>query len=154
MASDLERDFSIEEASSLADFLFLRILRNDVRHLMTNDTSYIGHLRQLKFYLTAKRSFKQTQSPRIYIARLKSRPVGYLLMRSTETAVQITEAVDCRFRRRGIGKRLVQFAQRNHHNLVAGIRKDNHGSIALHESMGFAREGENGDVLLYRYRRP
>ena len=151
MRDRLFHDVEIESACSIGDFLFLRRLRNQVCHVMTNDPSKIGILRQIKFYRDMRRNFKRPQPVRIYIARLRSQRVGYLLIRSGDGAPRITEAVDQRFRRSGIAKSLIRYAQRHHNDLIAEIRDDNYASIALHESAGFEQEFRSGRVLIYRY---
>lgn len=120
---------------------------------MTNDTSYIGYLGQLKFYVAARCKSKQMRASKIFIARYRSQPVGYLLIRRTHDGALLTTAIDGSFRGRGIGKRLVDFAQRSYADLIAEIRDDNAASIALHESMGFQRESRRDGILVYRFRR-
>lgn len=153
MPCDLGPDLQIDEARSFGDYLFLRALRNQVRHVMTNDTSYIGHLGQLKFFIATRRRFGRTRPLKIFIARYRSRRVGYLLIRRTQDGALLTTAVDRDFRRRGIGKKLVDYAQRSCGDLIAEIRDDNTASIALHESMGFRRETRRNGILIYRFRR-
>lgn len=119
---------------------------------MTNDTSYIGYLRQLKFYVAARCRFKRMRAATIFVARCGSRPVGYLLIRCTPDGALLTTAIDGNFRRRGIGTKLVHFAQRSYDDLIAEIRDDNAASIALHESMGFRREVQRDGILVYRFR--
>jgi RimJ/RimL family protein N-acetyltransferase len=143
-------ELSITEASSLRDYLFLRALRNDVRSMLTNDTSHIGYLRQLKFYLARRRNEPRTK---IFIARVGSRRAGYLLVRPAADGARITEVVDAKFRNSGLGRRLVQYACDRYPDLVAEIRADNTASIALHESMGFTRERSADGVLIYRFHR-
>jgi len=152
MPCDLGLDLRIEEARSFGDYLFLRALRNQVRHLMTNDTSYIGYLGQLKFYVAAKCRFKRMRGSTIFIARFGARPVGYLLIRRTPDGALLTTAVDGDFRRRGVGRELVHFAQRRYDDLIAEIRDHNVASIALHESLGFQRRAHRNGILIYRFR--
>jgi ribosomal protein S18 acetylase RimI-like enzyme len=145
-------ELSITEASSLRDYLFLRALRNEVRHLLTNDTSHIGYLRQLRFYRSRRQASRAPGAAKIFIARVKSRRAGYLLVRPMADGTRITEAVAAKFRGAGVGRRLVQHARDHFPNLVAEIRPDNTASIALHESMGFTRDGHVRGVLIYRLR--
>src|SRR5262249_25103724 len=140
MSCDPGLDLRIEGARSFGGYLFLRSLRNQVRHVMTNDTSYIGYLVHLKFYVFVHCQLQSIHAFKIFIARYQSRPVGYLLVRTTPDGALVTTAIDDRFRRRGIGRKLVDFAQRSYDDLVAEIRDDNAASIALHESMGFRPE--------------
>jgi ribosomal protein S18 acetylase RimI-like enzyme len=143
-------ELSITEASSLRDYLFLRALRNEVRHLLTNDTSHIGYLRQLRFYLSQRQGSRAPDTAKIFIARVKSRRAGYLLVKPMADGTRITEAVAAKFRGSGVGRRLVQYARDHYPDLVAEIRPDNTASIALHEAMGFTREGHVRGVLVYR----
>jgi GNAT superfamily N-acetyltransferase len=153
MRLNFAHDVQIDDARSIGDFLFLRRLRNRVRHVMTNDPAWIGILRQIGFYRDYRRKFKGTQSIRIYIARFQSQRVGYLLIRLDDDAARITVAVDQRFRRSGIAKSLIRHAQRHHGDLIAEIRDDNSESIALHETMGFKKKSRSGSVLIYGYTR-
>lgn len=119
---------------------------------MTGDPSHVGHFRQLGFYIMMKGRFKQTP-PDIYLARWQSQRAGYLVAQRTAGGVRITEVVDARFRRQGIGRKLIEFAQRRYPELIAEIRRDNAASIALHEAMGFRQES-SGEILTYRFSRP
>jgi len=61
-------------------------------------------------------------------------------------SVEHSVYVDGRFRRQGIGKRLLEeligAAQRqNYHLLIGGIDATNSASIALHERLGFTHSG-------------
>jgi ribosomal protein S18 acetylase RimI-like enzyme len=144
---------TIEEAVSLGDYMFLRRLRNQVRHFMTNDTEPISYFRQFRFFLAMKVKSQSVASFRIFVATCGPRPVGYLLTRTIDGIAYITEAVDPSFRRQGIGKQLVAFAQDRHAEIVAEIRTENEPSIALHHAMGFVLEGQRNGLEIYRYRR-
>jgi len=146
-------ELSITEASSLADYLFLRALRNDARSLLTNDTSHIGLLRQLRFYMARRGVRGDGAATKIFIARVRSQRAGYLLIRPAADGARITEVIGTKFRNSGLGRRLVQFACDRYPELVAEIRIDNTASVALHESMGFTRERSANGLLIYRYHR-
>jgi ribosomal protein S18 acetylase RimI-like enzyme len=146
-------ELSIVEASSFRDYLFLRSLRNQVRNLMTNNTEPIGYLTQLRFYIAIKYRLRGWQSVRIFIARHGTQRVGYLLIRETDDGAVLTEAVGRYYRRLGVGKKLIEFAQHRYPNLAAEIRDENASSIALHESMGFRLESRGDGILRYRFRR-
>jgi ribosomal protein S18 acetylase RimI-like enzyme len=145
----------IEEAVSIRDYLFLRRLRNQVRHLMTRDTRPVSLFRQFRFFC-AMRFGVPPAGLRIFMARLDSRPVGYLLVRAAGEAgeaVAITEAVSPEFRQRGIGRALIAFAKARYPQIVAEIREDNQASIGLHVAMGFEREGSRDGIAVYRFPR-
>ena len=144
-------ELTIEEATSLRDYMFLRRLRNQVRHLMANDTEPISYLRQIRFFLSMKRKSRSVASFRIFVARCGAQPVGYLLTRTADGVTYITEAVDQPFRRQGVGKALVAFAQHHYPEIVVEIREGNNASIALHHSMGFLLEQQRGGLAVYRY---
>lgn len=112
---------------------------------MTNSTAPISYLQQLRFYL-----HKPTNVD-IYIACLAGKRIGYLLLRHEGLTALITEAVDERYRRLGVAKQLVQYAQGIHANLTAEILSSNLASIKLHEAAGFTYAGDRGDVRTYRF---
>jgi len=146
-------ELSIVEASSFRDYLFLRTLRNQIRNLMTNNTEPIGYLAQLRFYISTRYRLREAQPVRIFIACHGTQRAGYLLIRETDDGAVLTEAVGSSYRRLGIGKKLVEFAQHRYPNLAAEIRDDNASSIALHESMGFRLESRKDGISRYRFRR-
>ena len=114
---------------------------------MTNSTTPISYVQQLRFYLRKPRNVD------IYIACLEGKRIGYLLLRHEEVTTLITEAVDESYRRSGVARRLVQYAQGIHANLTAEILRSNFASIKLHEAAGFTFAGDQGDVRRYRFAR-
>jgi ribosomal protein S18 acetylase RimI-like enzyme len=143
---------TIEEATSLRDYMFLRRLRNQVRHLMTRDTAPISYLRQLRFFVSMRRKSPALPSCRIFIARRGKKRVGYLLTNTVAGVTRVTEVVDRPFRRQRIGRTLVAFAQSRYPEIVAEIGAENEASIALHRSMGFLLEKQQSGTAIYRYR--
>jgi len=135
-------------AVSLADFLYCRRLRNEVRLNMTGDTEPISLFRQLKFYLSRPAGID------IYIAWVEGRRAGYLLLRPQQGSTLITEAIDGAFRRRGIGAAMIRFALAHHADLTADILNSNTASVALHRSCGFVFVSEAKGVSTYRLARP
>jgi len=119
---------------------------------MTNHTDEIGYVKQLRFFVTMR--FGTATPIRIFIARSNSRPAAYLLIRAATDGARITEAVAEEFRRLGIARKLIEFAQQRWPDLVAEIREDNQASIALHEASGFKREFSQNGIAIYRFRRP
>ncbi len=114
---------------------------------MTNNTASIGFIQQIRFYLRAPANVE------IYISRLGSKRVGYLLLRHAESTTLITEAVDCSHRGIGVGARMVRYAQHLYPDLTAEIRVDNAASIKLHQAAGFTLAGTRGGVQIFRYAR-
>jgi len=145
MASSDSNNFHVRAATSVSDYLFLRRLRNQVRHQMTNSTARVGYLRQFRFYLS------KPPNLRVYIAWMSSTRAGYLLLRQESTSCFITEAVDERFRRRGVAKRLIHFAQECCADLTAEILLTNAASIKLHRSAGFRLCRDDGRIAVYRF---
>ena len=140
-------EIDIRPARALADYWFLRSLRNRVRRHMTNNTTSIDCVQQLRFYMRKPRNID------IYIARLDAKRVGYLLLRHEGSTTLITEAVDESYRRIGIARRLVQHAQQMHADLTAEILVSNVASIRLHEAAGFTFASSHGDVQTFRFAR-
>ena len=147
MTASEHEEVGIRRAQSLADYLFLRTLRNRVRQYMTNNTASIGFMQQIRFYLRTPANVE------IYIARRGGKRVGYLLLQHIGTTTLITEAVDASHRGSGIGTRMVRYAQQHHPDLTAEIRIGNTASVRLHEASGFTLAGTRDDVQCYRYSR-
>jgi ribosomal protein S18 acetylase RimI-like enzyme len=145
MKSFEHENFEIRHAQSLADYLFLRTLRNRVRHNMTNNTASINYIQQMRFY------FRKPANVDVYLACVGSRRVGYLLLRKEGPTTLITEAVDEPYRGSGIATRMVQYAQRLYADLTAEILAGNVASIKLHKAAGFTFVSARGNVHTFRY---
>src|SRR4029077_11326173 len=92
MSSLPRGEVEIRPARSLADYWFLRSLRNRVRRHMTNSTTPISYLQQLRVYRHKPRNID------IYIAWLAGKRICYLLLHHEELTTLITEAVDESYR--------------------------------------------------------
>lgn len=137
----------IAPARTFWDYLYIRELRNRVRQHMTNDTSKVGLFRQVLFYLN------RPPNVQLFVARVAGRRAGYLLLRSKGEETFITEAVDDRYRRSGVGRKMVQFAQESAPSLIAEILVGNQASRRLHEVTGFRLLAEDGRVAEYHFTR-
>lgn len=135
----------IRPARSLADFLFLRALRNRVRLKMTNHTSAIGYLQQLRFFL------HRPENILVFIANANGKRAGYLLLRRHAERTFITEAVEGKYRGRGIATAMVRHAQILCTDLTAEILAENAASIRLHQATGFKRENEKKGIAVFRF---
>jgi ribosomal protein S18 acetylase RimI-like enzyme len=147
MNSFKQKEIDIRRAQSMVDYLFLRTLRNRVRHNMTNNTASINYIQQLRFYL------RKPANLDIYIACAGSKRVGYLLLRHAGSTTLITEAVDAPYRGSGIATRMVQHAQQLCADLTAEILAGNAASIKLHQAAGFKFVSARGGVQTYRFTR-
>lgn len=148
MTSLLPESVVVSEASSVFDYLFLRKLRNEVRHDMTNNTDYIGVLQQLHFYLN------KPSNVDIFIARIQNVRVGYLLLRLESNEWFVTEAVHRDYRRKGVASSLLAYAKENYTSLKAEILMRNEASMRLHEAAGFVFLGSYGGIASYSYTGP
>jgi GNAT superfamily N-acetyltransferase len=135
----------IDAARTLWDFLYVRALRNRVRMQMTNDTGKVGFLRQLRFYRN------KPANVQLYVARIGGARAGYLLLREAGVETFITEAVDERYRRNGVGRGMVEFAKSRARSITAEILVGNVASRRLHEAAGFTLQGDDGRVATYRF---
>ena len=115
---------------------------------MTNNTALIGFTQQLRFY------FSKPANVEVYIARVKSRRVGYVLLRNEGSTTLVTEAVVEFCRGAGIGTRMLRYAQHLHADLTAEILEDNVASIKLHLAAGFEFVGAKGRVRTFRFTGP
>lgn len=133
----------IRRAVSLADFLWLRRLRNANRTNLTGNPRPIGLLAQLRFWL------RRPAGIDLYLATVDGRRAGYLLLRRAGDVVLVTEVVDARFRNRGVARRMIAFATGLHPFLTAEILADNEASRRLHLSAGFVRIGSKDGIERY-----
>jgi hypothetical protein len=136
-------DISI--AKSPADFLFLRILRNEVRQNMTNSTEHLSVWTQLKFYLFRPSNIE------IYVARFKGRRVAYLLLCDQDGSCFITEAVTEGFRKKNIALAMIKFAQSIRTSLFADVLVTNLASQKLHEKAGFSKVIQQKNIIRYSF---
>lgn len=148
MQSPVNSTIEIQPAHSLADFMFLRALRNRVRLNMTNDTAPITCLQQLRFF---RRTPPNIQ---IFIARVDKKRAGYILLRHQAGRTFITEAVKDEFRSKGVAASMVRHAQRLWPYLTAEIFTGNIPSIKLHQATGFVQESEKSGIAVFRFSRP
>ncbi len=137
--------FKILRASSLADFLFLRKLRNDVSQNMTNMTKSLSIWDQVKFYLNRPPNIE------IYIASVRGRRSAYLLLCDKGNSCFITEAVAENYRKKGLALALISFAKTLRPVLTADILAANSASRKLHEKAGFMEISQHNDVIRYQY---
>jgi len=137
----------IKKAKNIFDFLFLRKLRNDNRYYMTRKHTKIGLFQQLWFYLKARSNFD------LFIIYLSNKKAGYLLINKVKNLYFITEVVDEKYRKLGLGTKLILFAQDKYPSLTAEIFSKNLASIKLHSSNNFKRIKSKNEIEIYRWKR-
>jgi len=121
----------INKASSFADYLYLRRLRNLNCHNLTNDNSEITLLRQFKFYLNRPPNIS------IYLVRLSGKRVGYGLINQVDGNNFVTEVIEEEYRNLGLATRLILFLTAEFGSLRAVILSSNHTSIQFHRKNNF-----------------
>lgn len=136
----------IKNAKTIGDYHFLRQLRNEVRLNMTGSTNLISLVSQIKFY------FLKPANLTIYIAFFKNRRVGYLLIRHTNNAYWLTEAVLSKHRHLGIATALINFSKERYSPLMAEIKKSNQASINLHIKSGFVLHDSYENIVIYSHK--
>jgi len=137
---------TIKKATNLADFLFLRKLRNKNRHHMTGSNRKIGLIEQLIFWL------KKPNNIEIYIIYSCNVKAGYLLINRVKALNFITEVVDEKFRNKGLGESLIKHAKAKYSKLIADIYESNLASIKIHKKMGFLFIGRSGkNIMRFKY---
>ena len=127
-------NISVIRTRQLLDYLFIRKLRNENRHLMTGDNRELSLWDQIKFW------YSHPYHLSLYIARLDGERVGYMVLKDDFDTTYITEVVSDSARRQGIGKALIRYAQTFRNHLTADIFKTNLPSIELHLGLGFRRK--------------
>jgi len=137
---------TIKKATNLAEFLFLRKLRNKNRHHMTGLNRKIGIIEQLIFWL------KKPNNIEIYIIYSCNVKAGYLLINRVKALNFITEVVDEKFRNKGLGESLIKHAKAKYSKLIADIYESNLASIKIHKKMGFLFIGRPGkNIRRFKY---
>lgn len=133
---------------SLADYLWIRKLRNANCHHMTGNSRPISFFRQFLFFLVHDRAAMP-----LYLIRHKDQRAGYLLLREfAPGCAYITECLHIGSKGIGLGRRAIDFAKSRHSTLVAEILPSNLPSIRLHTRNGFVLQSE-GPVLRYVWSR-
>lgn len=145
MIHPIERKLNIKLATSFADYMFTRKLRNEVRVNMTEFTGEITFLQQVVFWMHKPNNIQ------LYVASIKSERVAYLLLRFSSKRCFITEVVDRAHRNMGIGSSLIDFAKTKSIMLTAEILKTNTSSLYLHEKNGFEHVKTDGSKEIYEY---
>lgn len=140
-----DNSLNILKASSLADFLFLRKLRNEVSQNMTNLTKAISIWDQINFFLNPPPNIE------VYVACIDGQRSGYLLLADKEGYCFITEVVAKNYRKKGLGLTLISFAKTLRPVLIADILATNLASRKLHEKAGFTKISQNNNILRYQY---
>lgn len=145
MSSTHPCEVQLQPCTTLADYFFVRRLRNQNCHFMTNNPNRISIYQQLKFM------WYKPASIRLYVAKMYGKRVGYLLLDFSHTdTTLITEAVDERWRRYGVGSAMIAFAQSHAPHLTAKIKASNTASINLHQRCGFTPiESNVKEVLMF-----
>lgn len=142
------RNYTIKKAKSISDYLFLRKLRNKNRFYLTGLNSKIGLLQQLIFWA------KKPKNIDLYILYLCNYRAGYLLINKLKKINFITEVVDEKYRKLGLGKKMINFAQGQYLSLRAEIFSENLASIKLHRSMKFKKIKSKNGIEIYNWEMP
>lgn len=143
MSSAHQSSVELQPCSSLGDYFFIRGLRNRNAHFMTNNANRISICQQLKFMRN------KPNTTHLYIAKIDNKRVGYLLLdMATPDTTFITEAVDERWRRHGVGSAMINFAKTKAPHITAHIRATNTASVNLHQRCGFTQIPSNDENIV------
>ena len=129
-------------ASSLADVMRVRVLRNSCRSYLTNYKGHIGPIQQIIWYFRKYQPARKSGRYRLYLLRNNDgAAVAYGALALEDDKLLITECVGEKYRRKGYGSamlaELIEVALSERRDLLADIWATNRGSIALHEKSGF-----------------
>ena len=147
------------------------MLRGEVtiRPMEEGDIPQIAYLERESFYPPwsedAYREEMKNPMARVFVAASGDTVAGYLGLRQVLDEASVNNfAVDCRFRGRGLGKRLLEaaLAYAGEHGatvITLEVRASNTPAIHLYEAYGFKRVGlrrgfyhrPTEDALLYNY---
>lgn len=92
--------------NGFSDALKVRDIRNQGRTKMTNHTSFIGFIDQLKWYFLTYRKEHDNKKLFCYLMKVDERNVGFGLIIKREGLFWITGGISDNFRGKGYGKKL------------------------------------------------
>ena len=136
----------VKKAESLADYFFIRQLRNKNCTFLTGSPSHIGIMQQVYFFVSTPMNIS------LYIAFYEGKRAGYLLLRSEGDLSLITEVVDSKYRGMGVATSLINFSKNRRNALRAHIQKDNLASLALHKKNNFIFTKFEKEYLVFDYK--
>lgn len=138
----------ISDKLSLADYMWIRRLRNANSRTMTGYQGGVGLFRQILFWLLPPAGLS------VFLAYSQGQRAGYLVLRQhTAESAYITEVVAPEFRGQGVASGLIDLAKSRYPLLIADIFESNIPSIRLHTHNGFYKIGQRDSVIRYAWRK-
>jgi len=139
------------KAETIWDFLRVRTVRNECRRFLTNDTSNISVLRQVRFWI----DLKNKENIEVYYVEVDGEVIGYGLIKVDGKKKWITGGVKAAYRGVGLGRelfqRLVYFSLP--YEVWLEVMDWNVNALALYRSLGFRKTGMRGEHVIIMKRR-
>lgn len=139
--------------SNLEEALVLASIRNQCRHLLTNDQSEITQSKQAHWFNEIY-TRQNPQSYKVWLLKEDDSVIGYFAAKETEEGVYITEGLAENRRGIGLGTYLLSSMIKSKifsgKTLYADIFNDNHPSVNLHKKFGF-KEHNQMNVRVTRF---
>jgi len=137
-------ELKLAEQSSIEH---LKIIRNECRLFMTNNTNIISEKEQNEWFRTLKPNVKP------YVFYMNSDPIGYALTITNNNITVISGGLSDKLRNYGIGKELftniIRVCETNIIQLE--VLKTNQRAIKTYSSLGFTIIGENENIFYMEY---
>lgn len=134
------------KATSVFDFLRIRKVRNECRTFLTNDTSYISVIRQVKFWM----NMANNKDIDVYYFEVDKEVLGYGLIKTDGKKKWITGGIKTAYRGLGLGRdlfqRLIYFSLPS--EVWLEVMDWNTNALSLYRSLGFKKKGKRGEHVI------
>ena len=138
--------------------LRMRKLRNQCRQFMTQDTSKISLIRQIRWFYNVYLVKKNNGEMIAYLGYMKKKPVAYGIIRDLKTRPTASIGVAKKYRGHGIGKTLFRFltdeASRGDMSRRIGdktvfleVREENKKALHMYCSLGYVEKARNNGII-------
>ena len=133
-------ELKLADQTSLED---LRVIRNECRLFMTNNTNIISEIDQMEWFSTLKPNTKP------YVFYMNGDPIGYALTVTNNNITIISGGLSDKLRNHGVGKELFRsiISVCLTETIRLEVLKTNQRAIKTYDSLGFTTIGENENVF-------
>lgn len=133
--------YKITPIKSFLDALQVREIRNQCRTFMTNDTSKIGFLRQLKWYFFTYKTQKTQNKLTVFLFKSGEFNLGFGLIKESSGKYWITGGLKTEQRGKGLGKFLFRQLINNtpSSTIWLEVLDSNIAAKTIYKNLGFRR---------------
>ena len=134
------------KAQTIWYFLKVRIIRNECRHFLTNNTNHISVLKQVKFWVDVSNG----NNIEVYYFEVDGNVIGYGLIRIDGKKRWITGGIRTAYRGLGFGRhlfqKLIDISLPN--EVWLEVMDWNTNALALYRSLKFKKAGKRGEHII------